>query len=79
MVKILEKYSIDEFDRLISGFNVQRLETIAADGIAPQMQEYINNLDEEEFALYVDYHLKNCMRKELMGFSSHILEIVEKR
>lgn len=77
--EVFASYRIEEFDRLVSGFNVQRLETIAADGIAPQMQEYINNLDEEEFALYVDYHLKNCMRKELMGYSSHVLEIIEKR
>ena len=77
--EIFASYRIDEFDRLISNFNVQRLETIAADGIAPQMQEYVNNLDDEEFSLFLDYHLKNCMRKELMGYSSHILEIVEKR
>lgn len=77
--EIFATYRIDEFDRLISSFNVQKLETIAADGIAPQMQDYINNLDDEEFSLYVDYHLKNCMRKELLGYSSHILEIIEKR
>ena len=76
--EIFASYRIDEFDRLISGFNVHKLETIAADGIAPQMQDYINNLDEEEFKLYIDYHLKNCMRRELLGCSSHILEIVEK-
>ncbi len=77
--EVFASYRIDEFDRLISQFNIQKLETVAADGIAPQMQEYINNLDEEEFSLFVDYHLKNCMRKELMGYSSHILEIIEKR
>ena len=77
--EVFASYRIEEFDRLISNFNIQKLETIAADGIAPQMQEYVNNLDEEEFSLFVDYHLKNCMRKELMGYSSHILEIVEKR
>lgn len=77
--EIFASYRVEDFDRLISNFNIQKLETIAADGIAPQMQEYVNNLDEEEFALFVDYHLKNCMRKDLMGYSSHILEIVEKR
>ena len=77
--EIFASYRIDDFNRLISNFNIQKLETIAADGIAPQMQDYVNNLDEEEFALYIDYHLKNCMRKDLMGYSSHILEIVEKR
>ena len=77
--EIFASYRIDEFDRLISVFNVQKIETIATDGIAPQMQEFVNNFDEEEFNLYVDYHLKNCMRRELLGYSSHILEIIEKR
>ena len=77
--EVFASYRIDEFDRLISGFNVQKLETIAADGIAPQMQDFVNNFDEEEFNLYVDYHLKNCMRRELLGYSCHILEIIEKR
>ena len=76
--EIFASYRIDEFDKLISGFYVQKLETIAADGIAPQMQDFVNNFDEEEFKLYVDYHLKNCMRRELLGYSSHILEIIEK-
>ena len=77
--EIFASYRIDEFDRLISNFNVQKLETIAADGIAPQIQDFVNNFDEEEFKLYVDYHLKNCMRRELLGYSCHILEIIEKR
>ena len=76
--EIFASYRIDEFDKLISGFYVQKIETIAADGIAPQMQDFVNNFDEEEFKLYVDYHLKNCMRRELLGYSSHILEIIEK-
>lgn len=77
--EVFASYRIDEFDRLISSFNVQKLETIAADGIAPQMQDFVNNFDEDEFELYIDYHLKNCMRRELLGYSSHILEIIEKR
>lgn len=77
--EVFSSYRIDEFDRLISSFNVQKLETIAIDGIAPQMQTYINNFNDEEFNLYVDYHLRNCMRRELLGYSSHILEIIEKR
>lgn len=77
--EIFATYKISNFDKLMDKFEVNKLETIATDGIAPQMQEYINNLDEEEFNIYLDYHLKNCNRKELMGYSSHILEIVEKK
>lgn len=70
---------VEDIDNLINKFNVNRLETIATEGIAEQMNEYINNLSEEEFEIFVDYHLKNCKRRELMGYSSHILEIIEKR
>ena len=77
--EVFASYRVENFDKLMDSFNVNKLETVAADGIAPQMQDYINNLDEEEFGLYVDYHLKNCMRKDLIGCSTHILEIVEKR
>ena len=68
----------DEGHYRLEKFNVNRLETIAADGIAPNMADYINNLNEEEFELYVKYHLKNCNRQDLIGYSNHILEIVEK-
>jgi len=77
--EIFATYKIKDFDELVNKFNLNKLETIATDGIAPQMQNYINELDEEEFQIYLEYHLKNCDRKELMGYSCHILEIVEKR
>lgn len=77
--EIFATYKIKDFDELIGKFNIKKLETIATDGIAPNMQSYINELDEEEFEIYLDYHLKNCRRKDLIGYSSHILEIVEKK
>ena len=54
------------------------MEVIATDGIAPDVAEYINKMDDEEFEIFIDYHLKNCNRKDLIGYSSHVLEIVEK-
>ena len=42
------------------------------------VEKIINDLTEEESEIYLDYHLKNCKRKDLMVYSSHILEIVEK-
>lgn len=76
--EIFATYKIKDFNTLVSKFNIKKLETIAADGMAPQLQEYINNLSEEEFDIYMDYHLKNCNRKDLIGYSSHILQILEK-
>lgn len=76
--EIFATYKIDEFDKLVKKYDVKHIETVAVDGIAPQMQDLINNLSDEEFEIYLDYHLKNCTRKDLMGYSSHILEILEK-
>ena len=76
--EIFATFKVDNFNNLIKKYNVKRIDTIAADGIAPNMGEYINKMDDEEFNIFVDYHLKNCNRKDLIGYSSHILEIVEK-
>ena len=76
--EIFASYKIGNFNKMMQKFNIKQLETIAVDGIAPNIQIYINNLNEEEFEIYLDYHLKNCKRKDLMGYSSHILEIIEK-
>ena len=76
--EIFASFKIEDFNKLIQKFNIKQIETIALDGIASDMSTYINNLTEEEFEIYLDYHLKNCKRKDLMGYSSHILEIVEK-
>lgn len=76
--EIFATYRIEELQDIIKKFNVKELELISADGIATNMAGYVNELDEEEFELYVDYHLKNCSRKELLGFSAHLLVILEK-
>lgn len=76
--EIFATYRIEELQDIIKKFDVKELELVSTDGIAPNMAIYVNELDEEEFELYVDYHLKNCDRKELLGFSSHLLQIVEK-
>ena len=76
--EIFSTYKINDFDKLMKNFNVNRLETIATDGISANMQDYINELDDEGYDIYIDFHLKNCKRKDLIGYSNHVLEIVEK-
>lgn len=77
--EIFSLYKVDEFDKLISCFEVNKLETIAADGMSSEFKNYINEFTQEEFEIYLDYHLKTCHRKDLIGHSSHVLEIIEKK
>ena len=44
-----------------------------------KLNAIVKKQQEEEFEIYLDYHLKICKRKDLMGYSSHILEIIEKK
>jgi len=76
--EIFATFKVEEFDKLISDYRVKELENIATDGIAANMAEYINDFEDEEFEIFVDYHLKNCDRKDLIGYSSHVLKIIEK-
>ena len=76
--EIFATYKVDDFSKLIREYNVKKLKTVGTDGMSPNMQDYINGLDDEEFEIYMDYHMKTCERKDLIGYSTHILEIVEK-
>lgn len=76
--EIFATFKVKDFSELILKYDVKEIETIATDGIAPNMAEYINKMDDEEYEMFVNYHLKNCNREDLIGYSSHVLEILEK-
>ena len=59
-------------------YNINKLHTVATDGIASNMQEHINKLTEEEYEIWIKYHLSICEREDVMGYSNHILYICEK-
>ena len=77
--EIFATYRIKDFNKMMKNYNVNELKNVAADGLAETMADTINELNEEEFKIYLDYHLKNCEREDLMGYSSHVLYICEKK
>ena len=58
--------------------DLKRVKILAQDGPTDYIRRSINELDEEEFNLYLKYHLSICERKELLGASSHVLDILKK-
>lgn len=42
------------------------------------MKDIILSMTEDEYRLFVDYHLSICERDDLIGYSGHILSIIEK-
>lgn len=70
---------IDEFEDTMKNFDVEKIHTVATDGITNHLAEYVNKLSDEEYNIWVNYHLKTAERKDLMGHSSHILFICRKK
>ena len=58
--------------------NLKRVKIIAQDGPSDYIRQTINKMDDETFNIYLKYHLSVCERKELIGASSHVLDILKK-
>lgn len=67
---------IEDINKLDEEAGLQRIKLIAADGPANYMRPVLNAMDEETFELFIKYHLTTCERPELLGSSSHTLDIL---
>lgn len=65
----------EDVDALMSPFPVTRLHYLAADGCALLLREELDRMDEAQFRLFMRYHLATCERPDLLGITSHALDI----
>lgn len=68
----------EDIDELMSVFSVKRLHYVASDGCALLMREAIDAMDQETFELYLKYHFTTCEREDLLGVTSHVIDIFQK-
>lgn len=68
----------EDIKKLIESFNLKTINYVATDGIGRVIKNEINQMSEEEYNLYIKYHLSICEREDLIGYSGHILAILEK-
>lgn len=67
---------LEQIDALNEAAGLSRIKIIAPDGAADYMRPVLNAMDEETFQLFLQYQLKNCERPELIGASSHTVDIL---
>lgn len=67
-----------EIKKLNKKCGLNRLKIISPDGPTDYIRQYVNKLSEEDFKLYIDFQRKNCERKDLIGASSHVVDILTK-
>ena len=68
----------EDIDELMSVFPVTRLHYVATDGCSLLLREAIDNMDDETFKLYLKYHFAICERNDLLGITSHAVDIFKK-
>ena len=67
---------LEDINALKDACRVERRRIFAADGAADYMRREINALSESDFAHFIRYHLATCERPELLGASSHTVDVL---
>lgn len=69
---------LEDINYLKKKLSLKRVKIISQDGPTEYLKKEINNMDEETFDIFLNYHFSICERKELLGSSRHILDILKK-
>ena len=69
---------LEDIEKFNEAAGLERIQIIAADGPANYMRTVLNAMDDETYELFIQYHLSTCERMDLMGASSHTLDILRK-
>ncbi len=69
----------EDVDDLMSALPVTRLHYVASDGCALLLREAIDAMDDDTFRLYMNYHFATCEREDLLGVTSHAIDIFKKQ
>ena len=67
---------LEDVENLDAKTNLKRFGAFAPDGAADYFRKELNALSEDEFEQFVRYQKTICERKELLGASSHIVDVL---
>lgn len=69
---------IEDINEINKITKLKRIQIVSSDGMTNYIRGTINKMDEETFELYLKYHLSTCERKDFLGVSTHLLDILKK-
>lgn len=69
---------LEEIDKLKNDAEMERLKIVGVDGATDYIRPVINKLSDDDFEIYKKYQLSICERPELLGASSHVMDILKK-
>lgn len=77
-IDLYDYVRIEQIDALNQEAGLERIKIITPDGPANYMRQVLNSLTEEEFELFIQYHLSTCERQDLIGAAAHTVDILRK-
>ena len=69
---------IEDIDELNEKVGATRIKLLSSDGLTKYIRDAIDEMDEETFRLYMNYHMATCERIDVIGQSAHALDILQK-
>ena len=76
--EIFQLYRRENIDALMEGFDVTRLHYVGTDMLTRCFTEEVDAMTDEQFAVYMRYHLSICERTDMTGLSNHMLDVFRK-
>ena len=77
--EVFELVRTEDIALLNSRFPLDRVKLVATDGAAHYLGGFIDEMDQDTFAKWMEYHLATCERQDLIGASNHTLDILKVR
>lgn len=71
-------HTVDDCRKLLKDSNLIINAEVAADGLSELLADKINNMDDESYKQWLNYHYYCCEKPEFLGASNHLLFIAEK-
>ncbi len=69
---------LQEINKLNKATKLKRKQIIGVDGATDYIRPVLNKMSDEDFETYIKYQLSICQQKDLIGASSHTLDILIK-
>ena len=76
--EVFELARTEDIAELDAEIPVERLKLVATDGATNYKREFIDEMDDETFDKWLEFHFATCERQDLVGASNHTLDILEK-
>ncbi len=77
-MELFQLYRREEIDALMAPIVTERLHFVGTDMATNYMRPVIDEMDDEFFRLYLQYHFTICERADCVGVSHHFLDIHKK-